>query len=94
MNRQIWRYALWHANKRAQRSAAAERAHGECALGRWNYLTRFTLCSRQPGGSHLPEEMKVVAAHGQDVVAPLEVDVRRFVLPPRHVADRTQIHDD
>src|SRR5687768_6886027 len=43
---------------------------------------------------HLPEQMQVVAAHWQNVVSPFQMDLRRFVVMPLHVADRTQIDDD
>jgi hypothetical protein len=32
------------------------------------------------GGLHLPEQMQVVAAHWQNVVSTLQVNLRRFVV--------------
>src|SRR4051812_13466379 len=42
---------------------------------------------------HLPEQMHVAAAHRQHIVAPLEVNLRSFIVMSRHMADRAQIHD-
>ena len=38
--------------------------------------------------------MQVVAAHRQNVVSTLEVNLRRFVVMPLDEADCAQIHDD
>src|SRR5437868_5268524 len=43
---------------------------------------------------HLPEEMDVVAAHRQHIVASLQVNLGRFIVMTLHVADRTQIHNN
>src|ERR1044072_2762241 len=41
-------------------------------------------------GLHLPEEVHVAAAHGEHLVAALEVDLGGLVVVPLHVADRAQ----
>src|ERR1044072_1744918 len=45
-------------------------------------------------GLHLPEEVHVAAAHGEPLVAALEVDLGGLVVVPLHVADRAQVHHD
>src|SRR5688500_19950604 len=49
---------------------------------------------RTNGGLHLAEEMQVVAAHWQNAVSTFQMNLRRFVVMPLHVADRAQIDDD
>ena len=42
---------------------------------------------------HLPEELHVVAAHGQDIGPAFEVNLGGLIVLSRHMADRAQIHD-
>src|SRR2546423_9522754 len=43
---------------------------------------------------HLPEQMQVVAAHGQHLLSTLQVNLRGFIVMAPNTADRAQIHDD
>src|SRR5262249_36652679 len=43
---------------------------------------------------HLSEEMDVGPAHGQNFVAPLQVNLRRFVVAAHDAADRAQVDHD